>query len=324
MGRIYVCCPGDAVTGGPELLHQLVHALRGMGRDAFITYFPFDHRFEKPAAYVAYDAPSAPVEDVPGSTVILPEVATHLARCLQHACVFVWWLSVDNYYVIFRDSAVLDLVRRVRSRLRGRLGLSALKGCGHFTQSHYARAFLAGHGIRAEMLTDCLGEAHLASESLPLPREDVVLYNPRKGMRITRRLISAAPGVRFLPLTGMSASEIREALARAKLYIDFGHHPGKDRFPREAAMAGCCVITGRRGAAANDSDVPIPDRYKLDERAPDFVASFLHVTQTVFADYEVCAADFAAYRECIQAEPSRFLAQIRRIFLTPDPEAATS
>lgn len=316
-GRIFVCCPGGAVTGGPELLHQLVHALRGMGRDARICYFPFDRHFDKPAAYAAYDAPSAHIEDTPGSTVILPEVATRLARPLRQARVFIWWLSVDNYYVIFRDNALLDLVRRIRSRLRGRLGLSALKGCGHFTQSRYARDFLAARGIPSEMLTDCLGDAHLASDEGSAAREDIVLYNPRKGMRITRALIASAPDVRFLALAGLSAAGVREALGRAKVYIDFGHHPGKDRFPREAAMAGCCVITGRRGAAANDSDVPIPARYKLDERAPDFTQRFLHVAQAVFDDYDACAADFSTYRERIRAEPGEFLAQVRRIFLTP-------
>jgi len=44
-----------------------------------------------------------------------------------------------------------------------------------------------------------------------------------------------------------------------KLYVDFGKHPGKDRMPREAAVHGCCIITGRRGAAGNPFDIPIPN-----------------------------------------------------------------
>jgi hypothetical protein len=36
-----------------------------------------------------------------------------------------------------------------------------------------------------------------------------------------------------------------------------------DRLPREAALAGCVVITNREGAAANDEDVPLPTRFKF-------------------------------------------------------------
>ena len=33
-----------------------------------------------------------------------------------------------------------------------------------------------------------------------------------------------------------------------QVYIDFGHHPGQDRLPREAVQCGCVVITGTRGS----------------------------------------------------------------------------
>jgi hypothetical protein len=33
--KIYVCCPGNITSGGPELLHQLVRALRDIGRAAY-------------------------------------------------------------------------------------------------------------------------------------------------------------------------------------------------------------------------------------------------------------------------------------------------
>lgn len=29
-------------------------------------------------------------------------------------------------------------------------------------------------------------------------------------------------------------------MRKAKVYIDFGFHPGKDRIPREAVMCGAC------------------------------------------------------------------------------------
>ncbi|MCX7738527.1 MAG: hypothetical protein N2Z80_03840 [Hydrogenothermaceae bacterium] len=57
-----------------------------------------------------------------------------------------------------------------------------------------------------------------------------------------------------------------DILKKAKVYIDFGNHTGKDRIPREAAMLECCVITGRRGIAKYREDVPIPENYKIEDK----------------------------------------------------------
>ena len=45
MSNIYVLCPGNVVTGGPELLHQLVDTLNCNGKNASIVYYPFDYAF---------------------------------------------------------------------------------------------------------------------------------------------------------------------------------------------------------------------------------------------------------------------------------------
>ncbi|WP_157035349.1 hypothetical protein [Psychromonas ingrahamii] len=39
--KVFVICPGNIVTGGPELLHQFVQALNVSGADAKIIYYPF-------------------------------------------------------------------------------------------------------------------------------------------------------------------------------------------------------------------------------------------------------------------------------------------
>lgn len=59
-----------------------------------------------------------------------------------------------------------------------------------------------------------------------------------------------AQDLRWVPLIGMTTEEMRSCMSKSKVYIDFGNHPGKDRIPREAAISGCIVITGKRGAAA--------------------------------------------------------------------------
>ena len=57
--------------------------------------------------------------------------------------------------------------------------------------------------------------------------------------------------------------QVTAKLLRAKIYIDFGPHPGMDRFPREAALAGCMIVTNTQGAAEYYADVPIPHKYKF-------------------------------------------------------------
>ena len=37
---VYVACPSGTATGGPELLHQLVHSLRLLGVNAYMYYLP--------------------------------------------------------------------------------------------------------------------------------------------------------------------------------------------------------------------------------------------------------------------------------------------
>ena len=152
----------------------------------------------------------------------------------------------------------------------------------------------------------------------------MIIYNPEKGRRHTERLRAANPDLDFIPVRNMTPQQVKELLAGAKLYIDFGHHPGKDRLPREAAMAGCCIITGRRGAAGNHVDIPIPEDYKLDEGRRDFPQAFRALATSIFDNFARHSRSFDGYREGIRNEPAEFERQVRAIFGTlpagPNPQ----
>ena len=108
-------------------------------------------------------------------------------------------------------------------------------------------------------------------------------------------------------------SEFIENLMRSsKLYIDFGNHPGKDRMPREAAICGCCIITGKRGAAANDVDIKIPSQYKISDSDISLIADRI---KYVLKNYEDLTSDFDSYRDKIRHEEAVFDAEIKRIFI---------
>ena len=86
-------------------------------------------------------------------------------------------------------------------------------------------------------------------------------------------------------------------LQRSKIYIDFGPHPGMDRIPREAALAGCLVITNSEGAAGFQSDVPILPKYKV----KDFDAfKIIRLIERCIDEFERCSEeDFEPYRRWI-------------------------
>jgi hypothetical protein len=319
---VLVICPANAVTAGPEALHQLVAEFNRLGKAAAIVYHPFDQQFAVPEPYRKYNVPVRRYADVAGTLIVFPEIFPTLALRVRNADSAIWWMSVNNYTCVRYESVVRDKIRYARNLLRGRRpwrGMAALRGVKHLAQSHYAELFLAQHGIKAALLWDPI-PVYLEPEYLaalaqrpPMPRKNIILYNPIKGAKVTARLRAAFPHWSFQPLKGLDRAQLAEAFLGAKLYIDFGHHPGKDRLPREAALHGCCVVTSRYGSAANAIDVPIPDRYKLDVRASDFVGRFKTLVESVFSDFDSCSRDLAGYRETIRREADVFREHVKAL-----------
>jgi hypothetical protein len=166
-------------------------------------------------------------------------------------------------------------------------------------------------------LVDSINEDFLTDKYLDKidHKQNIILYNPTKGWKVTRRLIASYPQWKFLPLKGLNRDQLSEKLYGAKLYIDFGHHPGRDRMPREAAMHGCCLITGKLGSARNTVDLPIPPQYKFDSNAPNFVESFGELANDVMENFPKHYAAFEPYRNWLQDEPRIFKEQITAYFL---------
>lgn len=306
MNKLIVLCPADIVTGGPEALHQLVAAARGLGVDASILYAPY--RAEVNPAYSHYDvAVTAPLPDQYGTVVVASEVALPFIPTQPTKAQWVlWWLSVDNFFASLGSTVT---ARRDDPQQLKWL-CSSQSGVIHLTQSQYARSFLFERQVKSLMLTDYLSDAFVrdAIDRQQQPKKDLVLYNPRKGMAFTQQLIDASRGeLEFVPIEGLDAAGVAELLGSAKLYIDFGQHPGRDRLPREAALSGCCVITGRRGAAGNAVDMPIPERFRLDDADPNVVADFTSLALSVMHDFDDVTGEFDDYRRIIGTQHETFV-----------------
>ena len=98
--KIYVTCPGNSRTGGPELLHQLCSLLLQYGLNAQMFYTSGNHDNPVHEVYDKYHLPYVwKVEDHPHNVLIFYEVVGDLYYKYNRVQKIFWWLSVDNYLV---------------------------------------------------------------------------------------------------------------------------------------------------------------------------------------------------------------------------------
>lgn len=327
--HVVIFCP-EYLNGGCEALHQLGHQIARHGGSAHMAYYgPYSaleldggrlrcHLAPSPVAdYFAQYRPN-PLQEVrtgPDTLVLLLEVLTALAGAqdtpFQRA---LWWLSVDN--AIAQNPSLLDATHRRR--------LLSDPGLVQFHQSDYARRFLqANDAARYHPLSDYTDPDFLARRAAAaanppiVERRRVICYFPNKGAALAERFIAGRDALRqpaaFVPLRSMTKAQVRDALFGARIYLDFGNHPGKDRVPREAAIAGAVVLLHAVGAAGCFPDHPLPADYLFTE--DDVATGRLH--RTVAAILDQPAAHFAAqrlYRETILHEQERFDLEVRAFF----------
>jgi len=326
--KILVVCPAGALTGGPEALHQLTAHMNTLGLPAYMCYLPFSKSAIAPAAYKRYKTQSSPYEDAPGNLIIFPEVYPMLALKVKQAQAGLWWLSLENFLERRHIWRLHDKVRYLKRVIQGRRpwgGAKSLKQILHFSQTEHSSSYLRSCGIEPIPLIDSINEDFLTDRFLDRidHKQNIILYNPTKGWKVTERLINAFPDWHFEPLKGLNREQLSEKLYQAKLYIDFGHHPGRDRMPREAAMHGCCLITGKLGSAGNMVDLPIPPQYKLDSNTNGFVEQFGLLAADVMGDFPAHFTAFDPYRKWLQNEPRIFKEQIAAYFFQSNKGADT-
>jgi hypothetical protein len=324
---ILITCPGNAMTAGPEAIHQLASDLIRLGHNAAVVYFPFSETFETPEPYKKYGVPIAKYRDIQGELIIFPEIVTTYGLKAKHAQAAIWWMSVNNYTCIRYGYPWRDKLRYFKNFVKGLRplrGIKSLSKMKHFVQSYYAMDFLKSNGISSLLLSDPIPIYTSKQYLNQLPqklraaiRSNTILYNPHKGKKTIQSLILHFPDFHFFPLSGFNREQLATKFLESKLYIDFGHHPGKDRLPREAAIHGCCVITGLYGSANNHIDVNIPEAYKIDDRSPHFFNHFKAQVNLIFNHFEECAEEFSEYRETISQEQLEFEKQINQIFSIP-------
>jgi hypothetical protein len=311
--KVYVVAPAGVVTGGPEDLYQLAESIRDIFPGVHVYMYYIARRgVENPVApeYEHFGLEVAEqIEDDEDNVLILPECYTTELSELTNIKKAIWWLGVDGYYT---SNGLSPRKRWFNSMMLRRFGLQwymffnkdlrAIKW--NYVQNRRFYEHLRRKKMQnVQYLIDHVNPIfakHEIDESL---KEDIVLYNPVKGYRFTRKLIKASPDIKFFATSGiprLTEEEKLDLMKRAKVYIDFGNHPGGDRFPKETALFGCCVITGRGGTANYFDDVPIPRDFKFSQNIFINRITIFRVRRKIkkcFADYHNQARRFIPFRE---------------------------
>lgn len=328
--KIYIISPGNIHSGGPELVHQLASQLLKMDYDVNMFYLPSSGTFN-PAdpvdpLYRKYYIPFVRNLEISHKNVmIVPESSSLNLYVSKKIRRVMWWMSVDNYI-----NNLCNILKRFK---QNPLESTMPKffyfdkedyDVEHWVQSDYAEIFIKKNGIKSSQIhtvRDYLNEAFLnkASHIDISKKENIVAFNPVKGFEFTQKLLKVAPDINWIPIRDMTPQEVQQLLAKAKVYIDFGNHPGRDRIPREAAVSGCCVITGKRGAAANPNDIAIDDSFKFDD-TDENVMPIINRIKDIFVNFKINHASQQNYRDQIMHEPEDFDRDVKAAFGYKEPK----
>lgn len=327
--RIFVYYNRGVQTGGPEALHQLVAALRELGQDAYLVPIPGTENKPRHPAYEHYGAPeTGHIEDLEDCAIVVPEGVFSLLNRVKLAAKYCWWLSIDFSEHFFSERRLLSLAPTHGIGDLKRLKHSLLKTVWdvkrrfidygkviHLTQSQYAWSFLVARlNIVPSMLSDftLVSEFSCAFQS-DIDRGQTVAFNYSKGAHWVKLVERECPEIAFIPIRNMSRAQVVSTLSSSAVYLDLGHHPGKDRLPREAALAGAVTVVARRGAAAYWDDVPIPWEHKASMTS--LISNTVEILRSVLSDAPSARAKQSSYVSHIRAERQRFSDEIEAVFV---------
>lgn len=278
---LVVVAPGNfAPSGGPEALHQLVSMANLVRPDSSaICYYPFNSNFSTLPEYAKYNCPVIRREQISDNDlVVLPEIWPEMSYEFKCRCAL-WWLSVGFF---------------------GSYGQKDISNIWlHLTQSHYAKQHLEDQGIsNSIMVTDWIDFPVKFDEN---KSSNSICVNPAKGADLINQFESINNSFNIVKLQGMSKNIIIETLSSSLIYIDFGGHPGRDRFPREAAKSGAIVMSTKHGAAGNKIDMPLDDYFKFDtveeayKKAIEIKKDPLYFHQKQIDYVEWCKNDYSRF-----------------------------
>lgn len=320
--KLYIICAGGVRTDAAELCHRLCSRLVRLGVNAKLVYIPVANDFNPdepiPPAYKYFRVPYIyDVEDNAKNIVIVPETMTVFLYAFKNIRRVVWWLSVDNF---FRDIALKTVAQFDKILTAPMPKFFCFQkfddDIEHWTQSEYAKQFLKVNSVPNERIypigdyvSPTLMKLH---DSVDFgKKKNTVVFNAASDSKFISKLASMVPKANWLAIQDSQAVDAPKLLAEAKIYVDFSDHVSKDMMPRRAAILGCVVITGRRGAAANDVDINIPADFKFGESEDD-IPKIAEKVKEILEDFQGAYDRQKDFRDKIFTEQDTFNRNVAR------------
>lgn len=330
--KVYVICPGNYNSGGPESLHQLCSQLISLNINAFMFYVPGKPKLFNPEdpvheTYKKYHLPyTFEVEDDEQNIIVITEAFSEYLYHTKKIQRIFWWLSVDIYIKRLRDfvdKRLLNPLKEPMPKLFYFYGED--DNIEFWGQSEYVRQFLYLNEVKNSINIETPMSQTFLRKAKNInfnKKKDIVAYNPKKGLEITEKLIAEAPDIDWQPIENMTPEQVQELLAAAKIYIDFGDFRGRERLPREAVLSGCVVITSRNGAAANDIDINIPAEFKFDGKKLN-PKQVIKKIREVFENFDEAFESQKEFHDKELAAPQTFKTAITAAFEIKTPPPAS-
>lgn len=324
---IYILCPAHFATGGPEALHQLGKALSDFGYNVFMHYLdnemgstdnPINPNYKQYGVKYTEN-----LENSPKNIMIFPETyCTYLwDKKYSHLRKYVWWLSITNFFIVLKDYTAIyknEKNFKIRNFFKP-FPIPTIKrvkksDARHIAHSYYSLDFLKQNNFDiVGQISDYMSESFRKGGDYRSFKEDIIIYNPKKNDEFLDKIKEENQQYTWVALENMTPLEVSENMKKAKVYIDFGYHPGKERMPREACMMDCCLIIGKKGSAAYKEDMPIPENYRYDfeeKCIPEITKTIRECIENYYSSSE----DFQDYKKVLLKEKETFETKVQELF----------
>ncbi len=338
--KIYLLCPSQIATGGTESIHLLCHHLIERGYNSKIVYLkesfpdgnghPGHGIIDRSAFWQDYidgnltktdlDAKPYPIfpckneefskyktelsmtiEDDSNNILIVPEIFLNALERYDNIQKCIWWLAAR-----LNDDGTYEQEKW--------FNFDENPEVIHFYNSNFSEYMLLSNNAQYIHRLQTFVNIDFIEDYDKIEKHNLIVFNPKKGAEFVEKLYDKYPNIgQYVPLKNYTRDTVKKVLRDAKVYIDFGHHPGRERLPREAVLSGCCVIVGHRGSARFFQDVPIKNKYKFDCSDLD-VDGVAKTIKSCFENYDEQTKDFDSYRRVLKNNIDQFIIDTDNIF----------
>jgi hypothetical protein len=324
----YILCPANSATGGPEALHQLGAELKNQGKTIFMYYYDYNKKKQSNPIhknYLHYEVPYVlDVENSDNNVMVLPETQCILLWKKKYSKLqkIVWWLSVTNFNI------TLDIIQKryekksfffIKKWFKD-YPIPSIENVGkakvlHMAHSYFSIDFLKQNNIPIiGQLSDYMNDRFLSGKDFKSQKENTIIYNPVKNGPFLEKIKAITPDLNWFAIErNLTPEEVLEAMKKAKVYIDFGYHPGKEKMPRESCLMDCCLIVGKDGSAKFKEDMPILDEYHFEKKEKNSEAIASKV-RSCLINYDEHIKDFENYKQVLLNEKKVFINTIKTLF----------